>query len=56
MTKQQWATLARFYQKQLEDRSGIISRSADLDPNNPLWLVQEIEQKLATALSNANNN
>ena len=51
MTK--WETLIKFYEKQLEDRDGIISRSADLDPTNPEWLVRDIEERLKQAKENA---
>jgi hypothetical protein len=56
MEKNKWSVMAEFYQKQLQDRAGIISRSADLDPDNPEWLVQSIEQKLNEALAKAKTN
>jgi len=54
MNQNKGAILAEFYKKQLQDRDGIISRSADLDPSNPEWLVQDIEQRLNEALAKAN--
>jgi hypothetical protein len=49
-------TLIKFYEKQLEDRDGIISRSADLDPANPGWLVKDIEDRLDKAKAQASGN
>lgn len=47
MNKSKLESLIAFHGKQLQDREGIIRRSAELDPDNPEWLVLDIEAKIS---------